>query len=427
MTRTAYTAQRVFLDGEFHTGAFIEVERGEIQATGDQPSQGAEIVDFGEAAIFPGAVNTHTHSHLSLLRGRYDGMEINAWLKAIYAAVAEFGTEESYLAGALAFGEALLSGTTTVTDFFYLNGRGNDNARAVIQAAQDLGIRLVMGRTFLDAEWGGEATRETVEVAVGRFRELRQDHAGSRIVQVVPAPHSVVGASRPMIEAAYSLAEEFDSRWYIHIAYDRLSAVLDGEPSLLALDRWGVLDQRIVSVHDVRLEEAELDLLGERGGRASYCPASEMMFGEPVLDLPGLYRRGIQVGLGTDGAASNNTQDMFAEMRSASLCQRLAAQRADVVSIDQMLDLGTASGGVVIGHPVGRLSAGYRADFIVLDTSDVVLQPLSALKSHMVHSMTPRAIRHVYVDGEPAVRDRQLVNLDFAEIRARIHQLAVLS
>ena len=150
----------------------------------------------------------------------------------MYEAVATFGIEESYLAAAITYAEAILSGTTTVADFFYINGFGNDNVRSVIRAAKDVGIRLVMGRTFLDAEWGGVATRETVDLAVQRYRGLRLECDEYKLIELAPAPHSLVGASREMIEAAYSLAEEYDSRWYMHVAYseetgDGLNGIID--------------------------------------------------------------------------------------------------------------------------------------------------------------------------------------------------------
>ncbi|MEX0629611.1 MAG: amidohydrolase family protein [Chloroflexota bacterium] len=424
MSTTTFTAAEVFVDGGFQPHRYLEVRDGDIMAVRESPPAG-EVVDFGDAAIFPGGVNTHTHSHLALLRGSVDELDLPGWLKSVYSVVPQFGPDEVYLSAVMNFAEALLTGTTTTADFFYLNGYGNERIRRVIAAAEEVGIRLVMGRTFLDAEWGGEATRETPELAVERYRELGQSYADHPRVEICPAPHSPYGASRPMIEAAAALAREYDGQWYMHVAETESSAAgIGGVRALQLLDDWGVLDDRLVAVHAVWLTDAELDRLGEVAGRVSYNPVSNLFFGERIVDLPAYSRRGITVGLGTDSSASNNAQNLFADLRVAALSQRLRSRNPAEVSIRQMLDLATADGASVIRQPVGRLAPEHRADFIVLDLGDLSLQPVDRLASHLVYAMSPTAIRHVYVGGEQVVRDRRLVNIDLGEAIARINEVA---
>jgi len=148
----AYTASEVFAEGAFAGRKYIVVDGEVIAAIVDVAPPSASVVDFREAAIYPSAVNTHTHSFQSLLRGCVDGIDLGQWLERVYASSADYGPEECYLGAALSFGEMLRSGTTAVADFFYLNARGNENVHAVIRAATDIGIRLVMGRAGLDAE-----------------------------------------------------------------------------------------------------------------------------------------------------------------------------------------------------------------------------------------------------------------------------------
>src|SRR5215510_14651860 len=151
-----YTADLVYTDSGFQPGLYVEVAEGQIvSVAGTPPPPGAQVRRYQDSAIFPGAVNTHCHSYLSLLRGTLDELQLPAWLARVYQEVAVFGEEAAYVGGLLAFGEMLRAGTTTVADFFYLNGAGNENIRAALRAASDLGMRVVMGRTLLDAEWGG--------------------------------------------------------------------------------------------------------------------------------------------------------------------------------------------------------------------------------------------------------------------------------
>jgi 5-methylthioadenosine/S-adenosylhomocysteine deaminase len=426
-TAEYFSAELVFFRGSFEPGLFIGVRDGTIVSVSDERPENAPLIEFPSAAIFPATVNTHTHTYLSLLRGVIDDLSLGDWLREVYATIPDFGPEESYIGAALSFGEMLLSGTTTVADFFYLNGHGNENVRAAIKAAHDLGIRVVMGRTFLDAEWGGVATRETVQDAKQRFRELRGDYEGDPLVEVSPAPHSLYGSSRPMIEAAFELAEEYDTLWYLHVS-DSLKSSEEvvktfGERTVPLLDSWGVLTDRLVSVHGLWLSEEELRLLEKSGGRISHNPASNMFFGERIIDIPDLLRRGLKVGLATDGAASNNSQNILSDTRLASLAQKVAAQDPAAITVDQLITLMTAGGAEVLNCPVGVLETGRQADFMVLDTLDFSLLPTISLKSNVVHAVSDRAIRHVYCAGRQVVRDGKLALVDHVELAARIFEL----
>lgn len=423
-----YTADLVYSAGEFRPGLYIEVHDGQIvgvAATPPPPS--SEIRSYAGGAIFPGGVNTHCHSYLSLLRGELDGLDLAAWLARVYQEVAVFDEDAAYVGALLAFGEMLRAGTTTVADFFYLNGAGNGNVRAALRAAHELGIRVVMGRTLLDAEWGGPSTRETAAVAEPRLRELHAEYAADNLVTISPAAHSLYGSSREMVELAAGLAEEFGTLWYMHVSDSASStaAVLRelGDTSVELLDGWGLLSPRLVSVHGIWLTRTELDLIGERAGRVSYNCVSNMFFAERIIRLAELRRRGIRTGLGTDGAASNNALSIFRDVQIAGLAQRVQAGSVTEISTDALVRLATSDGGVVLDQRVGSIEPGLRADFAVLDLTDLSLLPTRSLKSHIVHSMDGSAVRHVFCDGRQVVRDRRLVGVDQGEIAARVNAL----
>src|SRR5258707_12798590 len=213
---TFYTADLVYVSGTFEPGVYVEVDDGEIiGVTATKPTPQASIQSFPGHAIFPGAVNTHCHSYLSLLRGELDELPLAAWLAEVYREVAVFDASAAYLGALLAFGEMLRAGTTTVADFFYLNGGGNNNVREALRAAHDLGRRVVMGRTLLDAEWGGPATRETVQTAGARFRELAAEYRSDRLVTISPAPHSLYASSMGIIRPAARTAGQLQALWDI--------------------------------------------------------------------------------------------------------------------------------------------------------------------------------------------------------------------
>jgi 5-methylthioadenosine/S-adenosylhomocysteine deaminase len=417
---TYYYSDYVFKEGSF-SPLYLGVEADEITSVSPKPpSPKATVIDYGSDAIIPGGVNTHTHSFQSLRRGCADGKPLEEWLRAIYAAAQTYGEEECHLGGIVSFAEMLRSGTTTVADFFYLNGHGNQNCSAVIRAATDLGIRIVMGRTFMDADWGGDATRETFEEVKHRFEALQKEYKDHPMVTISPAPHSIYAASRPLIEAAYTLAEESGTRWYMHLADSRTSAekiaVDFNKRSVELLHEWKILDEKFVGIHAMWLSDAEIDLLAERNCGISHNPASNMILGEKIINLPDLWEHGICVGLGTDGAASNNALNLFRDARLASLAQKLRSQNPTAVNSEQIIRLMTEDGGALLGLPVGKLEPGYKADFVVLDTLDVSLQPTVALTSNIVHAMSERAIIDVYCGGKKVVSNGDLVNVEYEEI-----------
>lgn len=424
-----YRSEAIYIDDRFTPG-YLGVDGDEITyASPEAPAGDYPIVDYGTNAIFPGGVNTHTHSFQSLRRGCADGKPLEEWLKAIYSSAQSYREEECYIGGAVSFAEMLRSGTTTVADFFYLNGRGNANVLAVMRAAEDIGIRLVMGRTFMDVEWGGEATRESVSEASARFTELSDQFTDHESISVCPAPHSIYGASRELIVSAYESAKSCGSKWYMHLADSKASAenIADEyqKRSVELIDEWGLLDEDFVGIHAMWLSDEEIDLLAQRGASISHNPASNMILGERIIDLPKLWDRGIRVGLGTDGAASNHALNLFRDARLASLAQKVRAQDPLAVSADQIIKLATSDGGKLLHLPVGQLREGYKADFVVLNTLDVSLQPTSALKSNIVHALSEHAVQDVYVGGEKVVQDGELVKLDYAKICNDLKELAI--
>lgn len=412
----SFTARLVMVDGAFQEGRILHVRDGVIDRIDGDP--GESHTDFGNTAIIPSASNTHTHSFQSLLRGAVDGLPIGEWLLQIYARSRDYDAETCYRGALLSFAEMARSGTTTVADFFYLNARGNDNARAVIQAAQDVGIRILMGRACLDAEWSGSGVRETTAAAVERFRSLRAEFENEPLVEVSPAPHSLHGCSREMLEAMVALADEYDTKWYCHLGYGEEHAVeieeMYGLRTMALLESWNLLSSRLVVAHGIWFSSEELDLIAERGASISYNPASNMFSAETILNLPDLWRRGIIVGLATDGAASNNGLSMFADARLASLAQKVRARDAGAVDAGQIFRLATSDAARALGVPGGILGPGKNADWVVLDLEDPSMIPTEFLASHVAHAMSDRAIAKVYCAGRCVAENGRPTRVDLS-------------
>jgi 5-methylthioadenosine/S-adenosylhomocysteine deaminase len=426
-----FTSDVALIDGEPRDKYAVRVEEGAIVARGPrhQLDDGSQpVTDLGRRAMLPGTVNAHNHSFQSLLRGFGDDLPFLEWReKALYRFSPKLGQEGVFTGALFAFAEMALSGVTTVCDFFYLNDDGNENARAVVGAAQKLGIRVVLARCFYDWEGAPANYRESVEDAAQRFLELHHEFRGSPLVTVCPAPHSLHGASERMIRAATDAAREVGVPWHIHLAEETYqvedSLKKYGATPLRAVEKMGLLDHDMVAVHGCWFDEGERALLAEKKGRLAHCPNSNMFLGDGVADVVDLVKRGVRVGLGTDGGCSNSRVSVFDEMRACALLQKVNRLDGQAIDAETCFRLGTEGGGEVLGIPVGRLAVGARADLTFVDLEDPSLWPPQSLAKNVVYSMSARAVTDVFVEGRPVVRDRQLVNLQLADIRDRVQRL----
>lgn len=425
-----YTADLIVIDGEPKSQWGILVDKGEITAVGarkdlDRPD--VRIVAFPGRVLLAGCVNAHAHSFQSLLRGIGDDLPFARWRgEALFRWAPKLGVNEVYAGALLAFAEMLQYGVTTVCDFFYLNGGGNDRARAVIRAAREVGIRLVLARTFYDWQEGPPEFRETPEEARARFFELREESKDDARVNVIPAPHSLHACSEAMLRTAVACANEVASTWHIHLAEekDQVEAAKEkfGATPLRALEKLGLLTERTVIVHGCWLDRAERTLLAEKKASVIVNPNANMFLGDGTTDVVDLLKKTVTVALGTDGGCTNSRVSIFDEMRACALAQKLQKLDGGVITAEEVLAMGTAAGGAVLGQPVGRISAGQRADFVLLDLDDLSLWPPHTLAKNIVYAQSHRAIQDVVVEGELVLKDRQLVKIASGQIRDKVKE-----
>jgi 5-methylthioadenosine/S-adenosylhomocysteine deaminase len=424
------TSDVALVDGARVEKFRLRIEGGLIAACGVEldPHLDEPVIDLGRRAMLPGTVNAHNHSFQSLLRGFGDDLPFLEWReRALYRFSPRLGQSGVFTGALFAFAEMALHGVTTVCDFFYLNDGGNENARAVVGAAQKLGLRVVLARSFYDWEGAPKNYRETVADASARFLELHHEFRASPTVTVCPAPHSLHGASEPMIRAAVESAREVGTPWHLHLAEEKYQVdearARYGATPLRAVDKMGLLADDLVAVHGCWFDEGERALLAERGARLVYNPNSNMFLGDGVTDVVDLHARGVRIGLGTDGGCSNSRVSVFDEMRACALLQKVSRLNGQAIDAETCFHLGTAGGGAVLGLPVGRLAVGQRADVVFVDLDDPSLWPEQSLAKNVVYSLSARAVTDVFVEGEPVVRDRALVRVPLGEIQERVRRL----
>ncbi|MGH2736195.1 MAG: amidohydrolase family protein [Actinomycetota bacterium] len=419
-------AELVYVDGDFRSDATVTIDRDRIVEV-DAPAPG-EVDDWGRVAILPGTVNAHGHAWQSLLKGFADDRSFDSWRDdVLYPFSERLDGEDIYNGALFAFAEALLAGTTTTVDFFYLHDGDNNNAEQVIRAARAVGIRLVFGRTFYDPDAPTAAPvrfRETANDAAKRTRALSEAHAADPLVSVQPAPHSLHAASPTTIAAALDVARDLAVPCHLHLAeasYER-DQVREryGTTPVRLLAREGLLDPRLVTIHTVWVDDEEIDLLAASGAGVVHCPGANAFLGDGIARVPEMLRRGLRIGLGPDGGCANNRQSIFDEMRTAALVAK--ARLADGAALDAptALRLGTHGGADLLGIDAGTIAPGRLADLVALDLNDLSLHPLQNLERHIVNSMQATAVARVMVGGEVVVERGRLTRFDLGEVRRRV-------
>jgi len=402
MTELVCCARVLLSGGEQRDFAFL-VENGTIARTGSVKALRAEypsheVREFGgDVIVSPGFINAHSHAYQILLRGWADDLPFERWRSdALYEVVPRLTPDDIYWTFIGAFTEMLRAGITTVVEFFYLNGSGNDHAEAAIRAAKESGIRLVLARAWMDAQSVPAAFRETVATAKTRTLELIARHPDANICV---APHSLHAASPEMVRAAMEFAQTHDLMMHIHVA----EAAYEGEQTRAAhgatpvalLDRWGVLNERLIAVHAIYLNEDEKQLLAQRGARVVHNPMTNQYLGDGICDVRGLTKLGVPIALGTD---ADIKPSLIEEMRATALLQKVSARDGSAFDARTAFDFGTSQGAAALEVAAGALSESKAADYVVLDASQI--DPWSPPLNALVYRGENAWVRQTYVEGK---------------------------
>ncbi|HEY1655616.1 MAG TPA: amidohydrolase family protein [Candidatus Tumulicola sp.] len=402
MTDELVRCARALVGGELRSDFAFAVRGGTIAASGHFRDVRAAADDLdvrsfpADRLIVPGFINGHSHAYQILLRGWADDLTFAQWrAQALYRVVPQLTPQDVYWTFVAAFSEMLAAGITTVAEFFYLNGGGNAHAEAAIRAADDVGIRLVFARTWMDAESAPQQFRESIDDAATRTRELMRafPHAG-----VCVAPHSLHAASQAMLRAAAEFAAEFDCKMHVHVAeasYEGEQTVARfGATPIALLERLGALNERTVAIHAIYVTDEEKASIARSGARVVHNPMTNQYLGDGICDVTGLQALGVPMGLGTDADVKPSLID---EMRAASLLQKIAIRDGSALGARRAFALGTAQGADALGVAAGDLLPGRAADYVVLDGSKI--DPWSEAVNALVYRGEDGWVQATFVAG----------------------------
>ncbi|WKB34731.1 amidohydrolase family protein [Terrilactibacillus sp. S3-3] len=313
-----------------------------------------------------------------------------------------------------------------------MHNEGLESDEAIIQAAKDVGIRLVLARTMYDWDGAPSGYVETVDEAVKNVKYLAAKYQADEMVSIVPAPHSLHAASAEMVRAGHRLARELDTKFHIHVAEEPFEVEQVQRETGMRPVEWlkhiGVMeDGRMAAIHCVWLNENEKNIMAENQAKLIYCPSSNMFLSDGITDIPALMKKGVNIGLGSDGACSNNRISVFEEMRMCALLQKVHTLDSLAVTIQDVFKMGTSQGAEILDIPAGEIKIGYLADFVLLKMNDFSMQPISGsaeqILPNIVYSLQPSAISKVVVNGEERVRDGAVLSLPEGETIQKVVQL----
>lgn len=382
----------------------------------------ADTVDARGRVVLPGLINAHTHAPMVLYRGLADDLALREWLERyIFPAEAKTVTPEFVRAGTrLAALEMIESGTTTFADMYYFE-------EAIAEEVRRAGLRAVLGQTIV--QFPAPDARTPTE-GLARAEALVRAWRGDTLVTPAVAPHALYTLDAAAVRASRALADRYGVPLLIHVAETREELERAereyGASPVGSLDRLGVWAPRTVAAHAVWVSSEDIAVLARRGAAVAHNPESNMKLASGAAPVGAIRRAGVPVGLGTDGAASNNDLDMFEAMRQAALLQKLETGDPRALGAADVLEMATREGARALGLEtlVGSLEPGKRADLIVVAMEAARQVPMYNPISHVVYVTRGDDVRTTVVNGRVLMRERRVLTLDRDQVIAEARAMA---
>lgn len=388
--------------------------------------QAAETIDCAGQVIMPGLVNAHTHIPMALLRGLNDDLRLDVWLGYLMPLEREFVTPEFVKLGArVACAEMIRSGITSFADMYYFE-------ESIAEETTVIGMRALLGETILIFPAPDAETYEDALIYCRRFIERWNGHP---LIQPAVAPHAWYTGTPEMLRACADLARAFDVPLHTHISETKFEVQNCRELHNMPVVPWnmknGILDTKLLAAHCVHLDRGEIYDLQKAGAGVAHCPTSNLKLSSGIAAVGQMLEMGVNVGVGTDGPASNNDLDMFEEVRLAALLAKTQSGDPTVLPARQALAAATIGGAraMHMADVTGSLEPGKRADIAIVDMDGIHNQPhfnnhADAVYSRLIYAAKSTDVVHVMCNGRWLMQDRQLLTIDEAAATAEAAQVA---
>lgn len=376
--------------------------------------------DLPEHVLMPGLINAHGHAAMSLMRGLADDYALMDWLNDyIWPIEQKFVSAEFVLDGTeLAIAEMLRSGTTCFSDMYFY-------PEVAAKCAEDIGIRAQFTSPIFDfpSNWGSGP-----DDYLNKGKALIEEYKHSNLINICFGPHAPYTVSdAPMLQVK-ALATELNVGVHIHLhetQFEVDTAIEEtGLRPIQRLQKLGLFNPSLQTVHMTSLTPEDIDIVASSGASVIHCPESNLKLASGMTPIQQCIDAGINVALGTDGAASNNGLNMFSEMRTAAMLAKTVANDPTAVNAEQALRLATINGAKALGidHITGSLEIGKAADIIAIDFSALEMQPLYHITSQLVYTHPSQNVTHSWVAGKTLMADKKLLSINESDVIKRAKQ-----
>jgi len=426
MKRQAFYADYIYFNGKVHTDKYLLLDGDRIKGLSDHADEegmnGYDVTHFHNSIILPGFVNTHTHLPMQFFRGMADDLPLMEWLqKHIWPAEGKWLSEEFVMAATeLAAIEMIKSGTTSSCDMYFMS----DTIASVIRQA---GLKAVIGVGVLDipTKFGKDA-----DDYIEKASELFLKYEGDRNIDISLCPHAPYTVKPENYIKCVEFCGKHDLLLHTHLAEAANEAPdsIDryGKNTVQIMNEVGAFDlNKNMFAHCVHLSDEDIALMGDKKVNVAHCIQSNMKLGNGFAPIKKMIEAGVNVTIGTDGAASNNDLDMINEMNSVALTHKGVNQDPTFLKSEEVLQMGTINGAKGLGlNKTGELKRGNLADFTVLSFDEAHMTPVYNPISHLIYSANSANITHTYVNGRCLMEDRKVTMFDEDEIKDKARHWA---
>ncbi len=380
------------------------------------------VLDGTKKLLMPGLINSHTHSPMTIFRGYADDMPLKKWLyEYIFPAESAFITPETVQLGTqLAVAEMLRSGTTTFNDMYY-------HIDEMVEVVEKTGIRAILSHGLIDFPVPG---CPDPEFGFKFTEEMMQTWNSHPRITIGVAVHANYSTAADIYQKGHSLAVKYGVPLHTHLAETRWEFDLvqkdHGVTPVQYLDRIGVLSDHTVAAHCVHLTEEDIDILAQRNVGVAHNPQCNMKLASGVAPIPELLERGVNVGVGTDGVASNNDLDLFDEMRTAAFLHKLSGNDPSLMDARTVLEMGTIGGARMLGvaDQIGSLEVGKQADMIMINLDQPHAHPIYNIYSLIIYSLRGADVDTTIIGGKVLMLKGNLLTLNEYDLYEQVEALA---
>ncbi len=404
-----------YINGEF-IKANIGIEGKRIAKVSKERLKGEIEFDAKGMIVIPAFFNAHTHAAMILLRGVAEDLELNQWLRNVWRIERKMDGKDVYWGTMLAIVEMIKSGIACFSDLYIFMDE-------VAKAVGETGIRAVLCYGMADR---GDYERAKEELKIGEEFIKNWDNSFDGRIKAIYGPHAPYTCSPEFLQMIKERADDMGTKIHIHVSETKWEVEeikkKYGLTPVRLLDKIGFLDRNVIIAHAVWIDDDELEILKSRGVSVAYNPISNMKLASGIARVKEMLEIGVNVCLGTDGAASNNCYNMFQEMKFASLCQKIRYMKADAVKAYEIFEIATSNGYKAYGIDGGEIKEGFLADIAMLSKSEKFYPTYNPMNS-IVYSLSGEEVRNLIVNGEILMEDRVVISVDEEKVKDKVEKL----